>query len=223
MTHAHGPSHFVHAVAKVGFRSGNVSSEGFCDVVAASDKESFDEGFSGVGFSGFYIEFGRFDLSVGGGHGDGIGEGAAARNDEGGEELLSACDGSFRARIFLVNDSSGGGIEDDGAFGPDDGSVGRLGIGLRRLWGDDERTWIGIGILNAGGGFVRSAGDEKKANEKGEDLPNVHGAKIAREGWAGKGFAVMDRRTREPRSGLVGGGAGRGYHTHGNSITLESR
>ena len=199
LAHAHGAGHFVHAVAEVGFRSGNVSGEGFCDVVAASDEESFDEGFAGVGFSGFNIEFGWFDLSVGGGHGDGVGEGAAARNDEGGEELLSACDGSFGARIFLVKDSPGSGVEDDGAFGPDDGAVGRRGIGSRRLWGDDERTWIGIGILNAGGGFVRIAGDEKKANDEGENLPNGHGVKIAREGWAGKGFAVVGIAVQENR------------------------
>jgi hypothetical protein len=45
--------------------------------------------------------------------------------------------------------------------------------------------------LNAWGGFVRAAGDEKKANDEGENLPNGHGLKIARERWAGKGFAVL--------------------------------
>ena len=140
LAHAHGAGHLIHAVAEVVFRSGNVSGEGFCNVVAASDEESFDEGFAGVGFSGFNIEFGWFDLSVGGGHGDGVGEGAAARNDEGGEELLSACDSSFGARIFLVKDSSGSGVEDDGAFGPNDGSVGRRGVGLRLLRANDKRT-----------------------------------------------------------------------------------
>ena len=123
-------------------------------------------------------------------------------------------DGSFRARIFLVNDSSGGGIEDDGAFGPDDGSAGRLGIGLRRLWSDDERTWIGIGILNAGGGFVRVAGDEKKANDEGEDLPNGHGVKIAREGWAGKGFAVVGIGVQENRGRVSLGEAPAAVITH---------
>ena len=199
LVHAHGAGHLIHALAEVGFRSGNVPGEGFCNIVAASDEESFDEGFAGVGFSGFNIEFGWFDLSVGGGHGDGVGEGAAARNDEGGEELLSACDGSFGARIFLVKDSSGSGVEDDGAFSLDDGSVGGRGIGLRRLRAKDERSWIGIGTLNAGGGFVCAAGDEKKANGEGENLPNGHEVKIAGEGGAGKGFAAKGIGIKENR------------------------
>lgn len=197
LAHAHGAGHFIHAVAEVGFRSGNVSGEGFCNVVAAADEESFDEGFAGVGFSGFNIEFGWFDLSVGSGHGDGVGEEAAARNDEGGEELLSACDGSLATRIFLVKDSSGSSVDDDGAFGPNDWSVGGRGIDLRRLWANDERTWIGT--LNAGGGSVCAAGDEKKANGEGENLPNGHKVKIAGEGGAGKGFAVVEIGIKENR------------------------
>ena len=53
--------------------------------------------------------------------------------------------------------------------------------------------------MNAGGGFVCTAGDEKKANDKGEDRPNGHGVKIAREGWAGKGFAVVGLAVKENR------------------------
>ena len=75
--------------------------------------------------------------------------------------------------------------------------------------------------MNAGNGFVRVAGDEKKANDEGENLPNGHGVKIAREGWAGKGFAVVGTHYKKTAVGSRWGGTGRGYHTHGNSITID--
>ena len=112
---------------------------------------------------------------------------------------MSACDGSLGARIFLVKDSSRSGVDDDGAFGPNDGSVGGRGIDLRRLWANGERTWSGIGTLNAGGGFVCAAADEKKANGEGENLPNSHKVKIAGEEGAGKGFAVVEIGIKENR------------------------
>ena len=163
----------VHEGDEGGFAAGDISSECFGEVVSAFDEETFDELAAGVLFASADVEFGGDDIGVCFDHGDGVFETAGAGDAECGEEFLSAGDGAGRAGIFLVEDASGDGVEDDGTLGGElrSGDGGEVWFDLS--WFDENGLICGEGDGGCGpgrGGLTRAAGGgEEAGDEVGQD------------------------------------------------------
>ena len=173
--HAEGPRGAVHLGGEGFFGAGDVPGKGESDVVSAFDEEGFNEGFTGVGFSGFDVDLGGFDEGVGPFDGDGVAERTAPGGDEGGEEFLSAGDGPGGAGILLKEDAAGDHVDDDGAFGTDDrvSDGGEVWLDVLRL-NEDRCGLDGLGTRCLGRRLLGTACDKGKGNDPCEKFPKLH-------------------------------------------------
>lgn len=171
--HAEGAGSGGHALGECFLAAGDVTGESHGGVVGAFDHDDFEEFATGVLFTGFEVELGGFDAAVGGLDGDDLVEATGFHDEEGGHEFLRAGDGARRVGVFRGEDATGHGIDDDGAFGMDDGwgSFGERGIGKRGWRVGFDEDWFAIGG-DRGAVHEREGGEE---GQKGRKEAREHG------------------------------------------------
>ncbi len=189
----------VHEGKEGGDGTAGVAGERHGGVVVGADEQRVNQVVDGDRFARDERDVAGLDLGVGFFDSDGAVQAAVFVNEEGGEQLDGARGGMGRGGVFLVEDGSGGGVEQQGAVGIN------LGGGRSRgLWRRLGRTfcWNGDG--------QRRERQQKAGEANAQDKPVAGGAAEFHRGdkrIVGRGYARgKDIVGESGRMGAKGGG-----------------